>query len=112
MSIRCVCRNGHVLTAKDSLAGKVALCPACKTRLTIPSPQECSEDVIMTILGEHTPRHGDTFDDFDALADTSPSGIGNTGMLKKRCERCSRAIPAQTHICPYCRSYIATLRDF
>ena len=115
MSIRCVCRNGHVLRVKDSLAGAVGLCPACKTRVSVPRPHaECvSEDAILHILGEDIPRHHrDTFDNFDSLADTSPSGIHGQGVPKKSCQRCNQEVSAGSHICPYCHTYIANLSDF
>jgi len=115
MSIRCVCRNGHVLRAKESLAGAVGLCPTCKIRVSVPRPHEdcTSEDAILHILGEHAPGpHKDTFDDFDALADTSISGIRRQATPKKSCDRCNQEISAGAHICPHCHTYIANLSDF
>jgi len=117
MSIRCVCRNGHVLRVKDSLAGVVGLCPVCRTEVRVPRPQvkcKCvSEDAILHILGDHAPPpHQDTSEDFDMFADTSPSGIHRQGTPKKCCDRCNQEVSAGTHICPHCHTYIASLKDF
>ena len=30
----------------------------------------------------------------------------------RTCDRCNKEISAGAHICPYCRTYIANLRDF
>jgi hypothetical protein len=115
MSIRCVCRNGHVLRVRESLAGRVGLCPACKTEVSVPRPKTAcvSEDAILGILGESVPRHHrDTFDNVDALADTAPSGIHRHETPKKSCQRCNQEVSAESHICPYCHTYIANLSDF
>jgi hypothetical protein len=34
------------------------------------------------------------------------------GLKKKSCWRCHKEIETATHICPYCRTYIASLADF
>ncbi len=115
MSIRCVCRNGHVLRARDALAGAVGLCPACKARVSVPRPHaECvSEDAILHILGDKIPgRQAGAFDNFDPLADTAPSGIHGQVTPKKSCQRCNQEVAATAHICPYCHAYIANLSDF
>jgi len=115
MSIRCVCRNGHVLKVKDSLAGAVVICPACKTHVNVPKPQaeQVSEDVILHILGEHEPPpHPGTTEKFDWFADTTPSGVHRPAAPKKSCERCNQEVPVGTHICPHCRTYIAGISDF
>jgi hypothetical protein len=110
MSIRCVCENGHELKVKDSFAGSSGLCPVCRGRVVVPQPAAAamSEDTIMTILGKHSPSAGTTSDRFDPSDPGSQSGIG----LKKTCERCNKEISSGSHICPYCRTYIANLRDF
>jgi hypothetical protein len=115
MSIRCVCRNGHVLKVKDSLAGTVGLCPACKTQVKVPLPpsKDVSEDAILHILGGHdNAPQGDTFNDIDAFADTTPSGIFRQQTPKKSCDRCNQEVLVGTHICPHCHTYIANLSDF
>ncbi len=123
MSIKCICRNGHKLRVKDSLAGRVGLCPVCRAEVRVPRPQpvrcDClSEDAILHILGKHTPAPHqdtttqDTVEDLEAFADTSLSGINLQGVPKKCCDRCNQEVPAGTHICPYCHTYIASLKDF
>jgi hypothetical protein len=110
MSIRCVCENGHVLKVKESFAGTFGLCPTCRGRVNVPRPTEpaMSEDTIMTILGNGSPSTKVASDRFDPSDPGSQSGIG----LKKTCERCNKEVSTGSHICPYCRTYIANLRDF
>lgn len=110
MSIRCVCQNGHELKVKESLAGTSGLCPLCKGRVNVPKRRESamSEDAILSLLGncdvpKETVSRGSIAPDAG-----SQSGIG----LKKNCDRCGKEISAAAHICPYCHTYIANLRDF
>ena len=121
MSIKCVCRNGHVLRVKDSLAGVVGLCPVCRAEVRVPRPQPThacmSEDAILHILGDHEapPRQDsiqDTVEDFNMFSDTSLSGIHRQATPKKCCDRCNQEVSAGTHICPHCHTYIASLKDF
>ncbi|MEN6457730.1 MAG: hypothetical protein ABFC63_02265 [Thermoguttaceae bacterium] len=116
MSIRCVCPNGHILKADDALAGRAALCPACKSRVTVPRPaaSDVSEDVIMDMLGADPPAEGSDaksgFRRLDGPQSTSSSGI--LSKAHKRCDRCHREVFDKVHICPHCHAYIASLRDF
>jgi hypothetical protein len=118
MSIRCVCQNGHVLNVKESLAGKTGLCPHCKVRVTVPRPRPhaatMTEDTILHIIGDQSPAsHRDTSLNMGSFSDTSLSGIHlNPIEPKKICDRCKREVAIGTHICPYCHTYIANLRDF
>ncbi len=51
MSICAVCRNGHVLKFRDTSAGKLGVCPVCRSRLRIPDPEDVfNEDAIMNVL--------------------------------------------------------------
>ena len=118
MSIRCECKNGHVLKVKDSLAGKVGLCPICKARVQVPQPRhvKMSDDAIVHLLGEHTPPPApdmnDTIDNLDLFSDTSVMGVQERNAPKKCCDRCNQEVPVGTHICPHCHTYIASLKDF
>ncbi|MBN1393831.1 MAG: hypothetical protein JW959_02210 [Pirellulales bacterium] len=121
MSIKCVCKNGHVLHVKDWQAGKVGLCPICRTKVRVPWPAkkhvDISEDAILHLLGDNPPPDRkdsiqDTVDDFDMFSDTSLSGIHRQTTPKKCCDRCNQEVPAGTHICPHCHTYIASLKDF
>jgi hypothetical protein len=113
MSIEVTCPNGHVLRVKSSFAGKAGLCPTCRARIVVPVPasdSSLSEDDIINVLGPHDP---------------SQSGVGSTiignrpaertvaspAPPKKSCSKCNREIASGTHICPFCRTYIASLRD-
>ncbi len=114
MSIRCVCPNGHVLKVKESLAGTVGLCPACRARVTVPKLKKAdmSEDAILHLLKEGPPSpHQDT-QRIQAFSDTSLSDFSEQVKPKKSCDRCNRSVPLESHICPHCHTYIASLKDF
>ncbi len=116
MSIRVVCPNGHTLNVKDSLAGKVGLCPTCKARVQVPRPEQgkLSEDAIMNILGPYPPTGGSADVAEEGSKSGSPSSSGRIRGLppKKFCDKCNQEILAGTHICPHCHTYIAQLSDF
>jgi hypothetical protein len=115
MAIRVVCSNGHVLKAKDHLAGKTVLCPDCGVRVKIPVPHngEFSEDSILDVLGPHDgvgPPH------VPMGSDRSPedSGVGTSATnapLKKACPRCDRSIDPGTRVCPHCNTYVVAVED-
>jgi hypothetical protein len=112
MSIQVTCPNGHVLRVKDCFAGKAGLCPACKARIVVPEPDGAfSEDQIIGVLGPHDPSQsgaGSTIVGNRSLDRTVAAG---PSPPKKSCSKCNREISAGTHICPFCRTYIASLRD-
>jgi uncharacterized paraquat-inducible protein A len=116
MSIRVVCPNGHILNVKDSLAGKIGLCPTCKARVQVPrlSKGELSEDAILNILGppKSGPREGTGPEAMEPVESLPPSENDHGGPPLKSCEKCNQLILAATHICPYCHTYIGKLEDF
>lgn len=116
MSIRVVCPNGHVLKVKDSLAGKVGLCPTCKARVRVPEVrrEEFSEDAILNILGPHVPSPAPHAAGRQAseIGDPASPGGRRAAPPKKSCHKCNREISAAIHICPFCHTYIAELDDF
>jgi len=111
MSIRVVCPNGHVLSVKDSFAGKTGLCPMCKARVEVPeaAKKKLSEDAIMSILGPHISPDDETKPVGPRSAPDADRGMG---PKKKSCHQCNREISVGIHICPFCHTYIANLADF
>jgi hypothetical protein len=119
MSIVMRCPKGHALKIKDSLAGKIVRCPACKTPFIVPRPEpepEFSEDDIIDVLAADDPTKRDQY------VDLGESSLGGSSILslqkggegetpKKICEFCKEEIDAGTHICPFCKRYIANMRD-
>ena len=100
MAIRVVCSNGHVLNVKDHLAGKTVLCPSCRTRVKIPTPQEggFSEDSILSLLGPHEtvpPPHGPL--DPDGTSEEAANAVVGPPP-KKTCPRCDRSIDAGARV--------------
>lgn len=125
MSIQVVCPNGHVLKVADEYAGKVGLCPVCKSRVKVPTPSEeqLSEDAIMDILGRYYPGKAKRklSDVSDLAAADAPRALkaaeantlaGAPAPPKKSCPHCNREIVAGIRICPHCHTYIAGLDDF
>lgn len=111
MSIQVVCPNGHLLKAKDSLAGKSGLCPVCKAPVKVPHREkiEVSEDSILDILAAQAT--GQAPDRAEAPGGAQRAAGQGPVPPKKSCGRCNREIPARTHVCPYCHAYIAGLSD-
>ena len=123
MSIRCVCPNGHVLKVKEAQAGTYGLCPACKVSVLVPQLRDktLSEDAIMDILGpqEAPPKPHIALSKQHAAipehlvpVDAVRSGPQSRTTPNKGCYKCNQEIPAGTHICPHCHTYIAKLGDF
>lgn len=128
MAIQVVCRNGHTVKVKDSLAGKTGLCPVCKVKVTVPAnaalgaiganpPSEAplSEDAILDLLGPH---EQDASRKYEPLEEETPAQAGapinlDPGAVPRMtsCDRCHQVIPVGTHICPHCRTFIAGLKD-
>ncbi len=116
MSIRVVCRNGHALNVKDSMAGQGGLCPKCKAPVKVPEPrrEELSEDAIMSILGPQEPASFEQVSPQSGLegAEAMPPGEDDgSSPPKKSCRKCNQEISAGTHICPHCHTFIAELTD-
>ncbi|MBN2218176.1 MAG: hypothetical protein JW719_12450 [Pirellulales bacterium] len=112
MSIQVTCPNGHVLRVKSCFAGKIGLCPVCKTRVLVPEPDHAlSEDDIISVLGPHDPSLSGTG---STIVANRPSDhtVASPSPPKKICTKCNREISAGTHICPFCRTYIANLHDW
>jgi hypothetical protein len=111
MSIEVTCPNGHVLRVKDSLAGKTGLCPMCRARVVVPIPNgSLSEDEIINVLGPHDPSQSGCG---STIIGNRPAErtVASPAPPKKSCSKCNREIASGTHICPFCRTYIASLRD-
>lgn len=118
MSIRIDCPNGHHLQAKESLAGKVCLCPKCKARVRVPEmvasqSRPVTESAVMDFIGgvETVRPTSQASVDTETAGPAKPKTHANK-VAKKTCPHCEREIPAGNHICPNCRRYIAALQDF
>jgi ribosomal protein L40E len=116
MSITVVCPNGHSLKVKDDCAGKAGLCPVCKARVEVPRPSNdgLSDDDILDILGPHDPGRSADLPYTDSGGGRRGSGVAEgerTSPPKKCCEKCNAEIPASTHVCPNCHTYIAHLNN-
>ncbi len=111
MSIQVTCPNGHLLHVKDVYAGKVGLCPLCKAQIQIPNPQESelTEEAIMGFLGPPRRVGAAVVSDGPAVWESRSAA---PAPPKKSCSKCNREILAETHICPYCHTYIAGVSDF
>lgn len=117
MSIMVRCPNGHVLKVKDSFAGKSGLCPICKARIDVPDPRlgSLSEDDIADLLGVPPQSHysgGSASGIALHMPETKRETTSAVEAGKKMCVKCHQEIAAGTHICPFCKTYIASVHDF
>lgn len=116
MAIEFTCPNGHKLKVKESCAGKTGRCPVCNALVRVPRPptSELSEDAILGILGRHEPGRVGRSARPEAPVGSSDETRADASPLtppKKSCVKCHREIDGETHICPYCHTYIAGLAD-
>jgi hypothetical protein len=119
MSIEVKCPKGHVLKVKNSMAGKTGLCPLCKGQVYVyvPIPEKkpsLSEDIILDYIGPSQPSPssiGGSGIDLDEAAPHRPDKAHHETPWKS-CVKCNKDIPSQTHICPYCHTYLADLAGY
>jgi hypothetical protein len=111
MSIRVVCPNGHRLAVKDEFAGKTGLCPVCKARIRVPDPANggVSDQDVLGMIGPYEGKQGDGKKPVAPEPRQPEPHFGKAP--RKCCARCQREILADTHICPYCHTYIAAASD-
>jgi RNA polymerase subunit RPABC4/transcription elongation factor Spt4 len=109
MAIRVVCPNGHALKVPDDFAGKMGMCPVCKSRVRVPRTRsaDLSENAILGLIG---PVEGDEGAVGAGRSASQAAGDGVSSGVKA-CDRCHREIPAHLHICPHCHTYIASLAE-
>jgi hypothetical protein len=112
MPIVVVCPNGHSLKVKSSLAGRTGRCPVCKALVKVPNPpsEKLSEDAILNILSTPDPRQDAKKEQKEPVSASVARKAAQP--RKKACSRCNREIPVETHICPYCHTYVARPSDF
>lgn len=86
----------------------------CKARIQVPQTarEELSEDAILGILGTAAPGRNPAALPADGGAVKTTAAYERPAPPKKSCDKCNREIDAATHICPYCHTYIAGLKDF
>jgi hypothetical protein len=118
MAIEVTCPRGHRLRVKESFAGKKGLCPVCKTPVTVPKPQriDVSEEDILDFIGPSTSGvlgRALTPEEIQELEQGGSQIMhGAHSTPHKICSKCNQEISAVSHICPFCRTYIADLADF
>ncbi len=117
MSIEVVCQNGHALKVKNSLAGKTGVCPVCKVKVKIPGAaapvppggsSELTEDAILDMIGPYEPDQARIQAPIEEEKPARKTSGREGGPVppKKTCLKCNAEIPAGTHICPVCRTYL------
>jgi hypothetical protein len=119
MSIMVKCPKGHALKVKNSMAGKTGLCPICKGQVYVYVPiQEeqpiVSEEAILDFLGPSRTNPSDAGMSGINLEEAAPHRPDKNHHETpwKCCVKCSRDIPSQTHICPYCHTYLSDVAGY
>jgi uncharacterized paraquat-inducible protein A len=107
MSIPVTCPNGHKHKVKDSLAGKVGLCPNCKAPIHVPEPSV--EDAMMDILNPSESGLSGTGFLVDEIENEDADWSPEVPEGMKICPKCHAEVPSGASICGNCRTYIATL---
>jgi len=112
MSIRVVCPRGHQLSVKDEYAGKTGLCPVCKAPIKVPESSNggVSDQDILGLIGPYEEKEGPPKK--SPLVGEATHNEPHFGKApRKCCARCQREILAESHICPYCHTYIRAASD-
>jgi hypothetical protein len=120
MSIMVTCPKGHKLKVKDSMAGKTGLCPLCAGQVyvyvpvPVPVKESLSEEVILDFIGPSQPSPSSAGMSGIDLEDAKPQRIDKAHHETpwKSCAKCNKDIPSQTHICPYCHTYLADIAGY
>ncbi len=106
MSIRFVCRNGHVLKADVRHAGRKTRCPRCQVAVWVPQPQlqaPRAENVLtdtqaVRLLGSYHPSQR------ALLAAPAPSPTAE----ERPCPKCDMMVPMLCRVCPSCNTYLGS----
>lgn len=125
MLIRVPCPScGKALKVDQKFAGRKGICPACKSKIQIPDPDEkkIDEDDILDLLGpasekrpsyaarkDDLPVHQDPkHDDGQGSAEDSTLTGGSSVLQRalRKCPVCAKEISPRYTICPHCRTYL------
>ncbi|MHB0957595.1 MAG: hypothetical protein ACYC0X_26245 [Pirellulaceae bacterium] len=108
MSIRFVCRNGHVLKADIRHAGRPTHCPRCKVSVWVPQPKQAAQahDALtdtqaVRLLGSYSPSQR------SLLSAPAPTPAAE----ERPCPKCRDLVPVLCRICPSCNTYLGTLNQ-
>ncbi len=107
MSIRFVCRNGHVLKSDVRHAGRKTHCPRCNVTVWVPQPKQktvppalnpLTDTQAVRLLGAYSPspRH--------SVAASSTS-LANE---ERTCPKCRASVPLLCRVCPSCNTYLGS----
>lgn len=106
MSIRFVCRNGHVLKTDVRHAGRKAKCPRCHVTVWVPQPkparerQEALTDTqAVRLLGSYAPSQR------NLLSAPAPT----PGAEERPCPKCNALVPELCRVCPHCNTYLGSI---
>lgn len=103
MSIRFVCRNGHVLKTDVRHAGRKTQCPRCQVTVWVPQPharperpKQLTDTQAVRLLGSYAPSQR------SLLAAPAPSPV----VEDRPCPRCGEMVPTLCRVCPQCNTYL------
>jgi hypothetical protein len=106
MSIRFICRNGHILKADVRHAGRKSRCPRCQVSVWVPQPAATAQVAgtltdtqAVRLLGTYSPSQR------SLLAAPAPSPTSE----ERACPKCQESVPTLCRVCPACNTYLGTL---
>jgi hypothetical protein len=103
MSIRFVCRNGHLLRTDNQHAGRRTKCPRCHAAVVVPTLErrtQVTDTEAVRILGHYSPR-GDQ---------PAPMPSAKMPTPDRTCPNCRSRISALLRICPQCQVYVGAVQ--
>ncbi len=103
MLIRFRCPNGHKLKVSDRYVGNPAVCPACKSRVTIPGRAQTpiTDSAVVRLLSDDPP-----LPESSTRGGTSTTKRLPSGHVNRECPRCQRELPPTARICGHCNLYL------
>jgi hypothetical protein len=102
MSIRFVCRNGHVLKADVRHAGRKTHCPRCNVSVWVPQPKQrtpqaqgaLTDTQAVRLLGSYSPRRRHL--------------LATPASEERPCPKCRELVPMLCRVCPSCNTYLGS----
>lgn len=99
MIIRFRCPNGHKLKVANRHSGNSAICPACRSRVTIPgrNPNPITDSAVVRLLSDEPVLPEGA---------SRPMSTREPPAPKRTCPRCTNELSPSARICAHCNLYL------
>jgi DNA-directed RNA polymerase subunit M/transcription elongation factor TFIIS len=104
---------GKLLRTADEKAGRTASCPGCGESVTIPAPEQESDDEYgADEYAQEDDSADDEFEDYESADESASPAVGRPARSRamKSCPMCGEQISRSASRCPYCGESLRTRR--